>query len=84
LLFIDRIIPDYTITNNGSVDLTLQFQEYPNGPITTKGPFNIQQTTKKVDLRGRGRQAKIIVSASSDSSWRWGAVRANIQPDGMR
>ena len=84
LLFIDRIIPDYTITNNGSVDLTLQFQEYPNGPITTKGPFTIQQTTKKVDLRGRGRQAKIIVSASSDSSWRWGAVRANIQPDGMR
>ena len=44
----------------------------------------IQQTTKKVDLRGRGRQAKVIVSASSDGSWRWGAVRANIQPDGMR
>ena len=84
LLFIDRIVPDYTITNNGNIQLTLQFQEYPNSPIITKGPYTIQQTTKKVDLRGRGRQAKIIVSASSDSSWRWGAVRANIQPDGMR
>jgi len=84
ILFIDRIIPDYTITNNGSVELTLQFQEYPNSPIITKGPYTVQQTTKKVDLRGRGRQAKIIVSASSDGSWRWGSVRANIQPDGMR
>ena len=84
LLFIDRIIPDYTITNNGNIQLTLQFQEYPNSPIITKGPYTIQQTTKKVDLRGRGRQAKIIVSANSDSSWRWGSVRANIQPDGMR
>ena len=84
LLFIDRIIPDYTITNNGNIQLTLQFQEYPNSPVITKGPYTIQQTTKKVDLRGRGRQAKIIVSASSDSSWRWGSVRANIQPDGMR
>jgi len=84
ILFIDRIIPDYTITNNGSVELTLQFQEYPNAPIITKGPYTVQQTTKKVDLRGRGRQAKIIVSASSDGSWRWGSVRANIQPDGMR
>lgn len=84
LLFIDRIVPDYTITNNGNIQLTLQFQEYPNSPIISKGPYTIQQTTKKVDLRGRGRQAKIIVSASSDSSWRWGAVRANIQPDGMR
>lgn len=84
LLFIDRIVPDYTITNNGNIQLTLQFQEYPNSPIISKGPYIIQQTTKKVDLRGRGRQAKIIVSASSDSSWRWGAVRANIQPDGMR
>lgn len=84
LLFIDRIIPDYTITNNGNIQLTLQFQEYPNSPVITKGPYTIQQTTKKVDLRGRGRQAKIIVSANSDSSWRWGSVRANIQPDGMR
>lgn len=84
LLFIDRIVPDYTITNNGSIQLTLDFQEYPNGPTTTKGPYTVQQTTKKIDLRGRGRQAKIIVSASSDSSWRWGAVRANIMPDGMR
>lgn len=84
ILFVDRIIPDYTITNNGSIELTLQFQEYPNSAIITKGPYTVQQSTKKIDLRGRGRQAKIIVSASSDSSWRWGAVRANIQPDGKR
>lgn len=84
ILFIDRIIPDYTITNSGEIQLTLSFQEYPNGPAITKGPYTVQQSTKKIDLRGRGRQAKIIVSASSNSSWSWGSVRANIQPDGMR
>jgi len=84
LLFVDRIIPDYTITNNGSIQFSIMFSEYPNSTPITKGPYTITQSTKKVDLRGRGRQAEIIVSASSDSSWRWGSVRANIQPDGMR
>jgi len=55
ILFIDRIIPDYTITNNGEINLTLSFQEYPNGPAITKGPYTVQQSTKKIDLRGRGR-----------------------------
>ena len=84
LLFVDRIIPDYTITNNGSIQFSIMFSEYPNSTPITKGPYTIQQSTKKVDLRGRGRQAEIIVSASSDGGWRWGSVRANIQPDGMR
>ena len=47
-------------------------------------PSELADTIILVELRGRGRQAKIIVSASSDGSWRWGSVRANIQPDGMR
>lgn len=84
LLFVDRIIPDYTITNNGSIQFSIMFSEYPNSTPITKGPYTIQQSTTKVDLRGRGRQAEIIVSASSDGGWRWGSVRANVQPDGMR
>ena len=84
ILFVDRIIPDYSFSNNGNLQFSINFQEYPNGTTTTKGPFTINSSTKKIDLRGRGRQAEIIVSASSDSSWRWGKVRANIQPDGER
>ena len=60
------------------------FSEYPNSTPITKGPYTITQNTKKVDLRGRGRQAEIIVSASSNGSWRWGSVRANVRPDGGR
>jgi len=84
ILFVDRIIPDYKFTNNGNLQFSINFQEYPNGTATTKGPFTVNSSTKKIDLRGRGRQAEIIVSASSDSSWRWGKVRANVQPDGER
>ena len=84
LLFVDKIIPDYTITNNGNIQFSIMFSEYPNSTPVTKGPYTIQQSTTKVDLRGRGRQAEIIVSASSDGGWRWGSVRANVQPDGMR
>lgn len=84
LLFVDRIIPDYTITNNGSIQFSIMFNEYPNSTPITKGPYTINQNTTKVDLRGRGRQAEIIVSASSNGSWRWGSVRANVRPDGGR
>ena len=84
MMFIDRIVPDYTINNNGNISFTIDFKEYPNGNTVTKGPYTITQSTNKVDLRGRGRQAEVKVSSSFDGSWRWGKVRLNIQPDGQR
>lgn len=85
IMFVDRIIPDYTISNNGSIQFSLTIKDYPNnGNEVTKGPYTITQNTRKIDLRARGRQMFVNVSASSNSSWRWGSVRANIQPDGRR
>ena len=84
ILFVDRIIPDYTLTNNANIQFSIDFKEYPNGNTITKGPFTINNATNKIDLRGRGRQAEVRVSANVDGSWRWGKVRANIQPDGER
>lgn len=85
IMFVDRIIPDYTISDNGSIQFSLTIKDYPNnGNEVTKGPYTITQNTKKIDLRARGRQMFVNVSASSNSSWRWGSVRANIQPDGRR
>lgn len=84
LMFIDRIIPDYNINNNGNISFSIDFKEYPNGNTVTKGPFTISQSTNKVDLRGRGRQAEVKVSSSFNGSWRWGKVRLNVQPDGQR
>ena len=85
IMFVDRIIPDYTISSNGSIEFSLTIKDYPNnGNEVTKGPYTITQNTRKIDLRARGRQMFVNVSASSNSSWRWGSVRANIQPDGRR
>lgn len=85
IMFVDRIIPDYTISSNGSIQFSLTIKDYPNnGNEVTKGPYTITQNTRKIDLRARGRQMFVNVSASSNSSWRWGSVRANIQPDGRR
>ncbi len=85
IMFVDRIIPDYTISDNGNIQFSLTIKDYPNnGNEVTKGPYTITQNTRKIDLRARGRQMFVNVSASSNSSWRWGSVRANIQPDGRR
>jgi len=84
LMFMDRIIPDYTI-NQGSIQFTIDTKNYPSGSTVSKGPFTINAGTQKIDLRARGRQASIRVSSSdSGTSWRWGSVRLAIQPDGGR
>jgi len=84
LMFMDRIIPDYTI-NQGSIQFSIDTKQYPSGSTITKGPFTINNGTEKIDMRARGRQAAIRVSSSdSGTSWRWGSIRLAIQPDGGR
>jgi hypothetical protein len=84
LMFMDRIIPDFTI-NDGTISVDITGQSFPTNSAVTKGPFSISKTTQKVDFRLRGRQAKIKVSCDSQgTSWRYGSVRLAIQPDGRR
>jgi hypothetical protein len=84
LMFMDRIIPDYTI-NQGSIQFTIDTKNYPSGSTVSKGPFTINAGTQKIDIRARGRQASVRVSSSdAGTSWRWGSVRLAIQPDGGR
>ena len=61
-------------------------KQYPESTETiTKGPFTIGSSTQKINLRARGRQARIKVSCeSTGTKWRWGSVRVGIQPDGGR
>ena len=83
-MFIDRIIPDYTI-NDGTINMFITTKQYPTGPETIKGPFTINAETRKVDIRGRGRQARVRVSCNShNTSWRWGSVRLSGARDGRR
>lgn len=84
LMFVDKIIPDFTISD-GSLCFTITTKQYPTGTETTKGPYTITAATEKIDLRARGRQARVRVSScSEDISWRYGAVRFGMQPDGKR
>jgi len=84
ILFIDRIIPDYTLDAGETIEVFVQTNEYPAAPAVVKGPFTITGTTQKIDMRARGRQASFRVSGTNTGSWRWGSVRANIKADGRR
>ena len=84
IMFVDKIIPDFTL-NDGQITFTIKTRMYPNGTETTKGPYTINSATDKIDLRARGRQAKVrIDSDSTDTVWRWGAPRLAGQMDGER
>jgi hypothetical protein len=84
MMFLDRIVPDFVI-NDGSLKIKVFTRDYPQGDETEKGPFAVGKTTNKIDMRARGRQAKIRVSCADPlTSWRYGAIRASLQPDGGR
>ena len=84
LMFMDRIIPDYTFDLGETVKIELTLKDYPNGTTKVKGPYTIGQNTTKVDLRARGRQASVKLSATNTGGWRWGSVRLSLQQDGNR
>ena len=84
LMFSDRIIPDYTFSDGEDIKFSITTKDYPTSNPTEKGPFTINATTRKINLRSRGRQASVRVSANNSGGWRWGSVRLAMQPDGER
>ena len=85
LIFMDKIIPDYDI-NTGNIKFSVKTKRYPESQeVTEKGPFTISNTTEKISMRARGRQARIRVSCdSTGTKWRWGSLRMALQKDGGR
>ena len=85
IMFLDRVIPDFDLSS-GNLNFSVVTKQYPESTESiTKGPYSIANTTSKVDLRARGRQASIRVSCeSANTRWRWGSVRLGMQPDGRR
>lgn len=84
LMFVDRIIPDYTFDAGEEIQFSIKVKEYPTASPTEKGPFTISQNTQRVNMRARGRQAAVRVSSNSTGGWRWGSVRMSMQRDGER
>lgn len=84
MIFVDRFIPDLA-KQTGSLNLTIYSRKYPNGPLTTKGPFSMSPSKQFQSFRSRGRQFKFRLSSSSLSGdYQIGAVRFAFKPDGMR
>ena len=45
----------------------------------------VTPTTTKIDTRGRGRQANVVISSNAvNDNWRFGTLRLDVKPDGGR
>ncbi len=81
---VSRFIPDFK-NQTGTVDVVLKTRPYPSGTQTSHGSFDVTTSTTKVDTRIRGRQVAVRVSSDAvDDNWRYGTMRLDIKPDGMR
>jgi len=83
-LSISRFIPDFK-NQTGTVDVTVKSRPYPATSQTTHGPYAITTSTTKQDTRIRGRQLALRVESDAvDEDWRYGTLRFDGKPDGLR
>ena len=81
---VSRFIPDFK-NQIGEVDITLKSRPYPSTTQRSHGPFTVTTSTNKKDTRIRGRQLALRVSSDAvDDKWRYGTLRFDAKPDGMR
>jgi hypothetical protein len=86
VLFMKRFIPDFK-NQVGNLTVRLLLRLYPQTSATPSSldPYIITPTTDKVDTRARGRQIQLRIESSElDGTWRFGTMRVDIQPDGIR
>lgn len=86
MLFMKRFIPDF---NNfvGDITMRLLLRAFPSATVSPSSldPYVINPTIEKVDTRARGRQISVSMESNTlDSNWRFGTLRVDIQPDGLR
>ena len=81
---VSRVIPDFKVLT-GNADVTTTFANYPASTNTRTYAATISSTSKFFSVRGRGRQANIkIASNATGADWRFGTIRYDLKPDGMR
>lgn len=86
MLLMKRFIPDFK-DQEGNLTVNLYLRPYPQAAASPSSldPYTITPTTQKVDTRARGRQIALrITSDEVDTNWRYGTLRVDIQPDGLR
>jgi len=86
MLYMRRFVPDFK-NQEGDLTVHLLLRPYPQSSAVPSSldPYVITPTTDKVDTRARGRQISLrIESDAIDTNWRFGTMRVDIQPDGLR
>ena len=86
MLYMRRFIPDFK-NQEGNLIVHLLLRPYPQASAVPSSldPYVITPTTDKVDTRARGRQISLRIESSAlDTDWRFGTMRIDAQPDGMR
>ena len=94
---ISRVIPDVKFIGTGSLgssgqqlDFVLKKRNFPGESLTTVSTSACFSNTTKLDTRLRGRQAVLRVQSNDDDtnvtgmSFRLGATRLDVKPDGKR
>jgi hypothetical protein len=86
MVFMKRFIPDFT-NQQGNLEVQLLLRAYPQATASPSSldPYPVTPTTQKVDTRARGRQISLkIESDELDTNWRYGTLRVDVVPDGLR
>jgi hypothetical protein len=85
-LSISRFLPDFkTLTGNATV--TLNLKRFPSSTATSSvySPFTVTSSSTQFNTRARGRFASVkIANSAVDETWRFGTMRLDVKPDGMR
>lgn len=86
VMFVSRFIPDFKY-QTGDVTFNILTRNYPSSSAepSSRDPYVVTPTTQKVDTRIRGRQVSIgLENDSLNGNWRFGTLRVDLQPDGLR
>jgi hypothetical protein len=86
MMLMSRFIPDFK-NQLGNLTVRLRLRAYPQSSAVPSSldPYTVTPTTQKIDTRARGRQISLTIeSTAADTNWRYGTMRVDIQPDGLR
>ena len=82
--FINKVIPDFQ-NQTGNTIITLNVKDYPNDSATVGETLTVNNTTRFVNTRIRGRQSNVKIQNNDiGDNWRFGTLRVNIKQDGKR
>jgi len=86
MVFMKRFIPDFK-NQTGDMTIRLLLRAYPSTTASPSSldPYTVTPTTEKVDTRARGRQISVAMENNAlGGDWRFGTLRVDIIPDGLR